>query len=124
MTKLKKVTVKDLKNTRAGKYLVARSKGLPKAESARVAGYTENTALHNTDKIEATQVYQALDKKFFRDELSAQITMQEIGEELVKNIKQDMNLGAKNQAIQMALDKLEPDDVGGESDDKILVILG
>lgn len=117
----KKVTKEDL-GTKVGKYLVARNKGLNKAQSARVAGYTENDALHNTNKIEKTQLYQALEQKFFKDELEAQITLKEIGAILVRNMVQDVNLSASNAAVQIALDKLEPT-TQEEKDEQVLVIL-
>ncbi len=123
MRKKKEATVFDLKNTRTGKYLIAKSKGLPKKESAIIAGFSENTAMHNTDKIENTHLYRALEKKFFKDVISSQITMEEIGNELVKNIKQDVNLGAKNQAIQMALDKLEPEESLTDRDERVFVVI-
>lgn len=119
----KKVTKADLAS-RTGKYLIARHKGLNKVESAIVAGYGETMGRHNANKIEGSQIYKALEKKYFADELTEQITLQEIGAELVKNIKQDLNLGAKNTAIEIALSKLEPEDNHlNDNDERVLVIL-
>jgi hypothetical protein len=121
--KEKKVTALDLKSTKSGKYLVARAKGMTKKDAAIVAGYGASTPTHNVDKIERSQIYQALEKKFFKDALTAKITLEEIGDELIKNIKQDANLGAKNQAIQIALDKLEPEDNPTDIDERVFVVI-
>lgn len=119
----KEPTALDLVSTKHGKYLVARAKGMTKTKSAEIAGFGKSMGAHNSNKIEQTQIYRALEKKYFKDTLTAKITLEEIGDELIKNIKQDVNLGAKNQAIEMALAKLEPEDKGGDSEERVLVVL-
>lgn len=121
---MKKVTKADLINTKAGKYLVERHKGKTKRAAAIQAGYSKSIATHAPHNIENTIVYQELERKFFKDELIAQTTLKELGEVLMRNIKQKDNIAASNQAIQIALNKLEPEEnTLDDSASKVLVVL-
>lgn len=102
-----------------GKYYLARKKGLNKTESKTLAGYAPST-LPST--IENTIEYQKI-QRFFKDELLEQISMREIATALKNNIVQDTDRGAKNQAIKIALDKLEPDQVKDDKDQQVVVVL-
>ena len=109
---------------RIKKYVLSRSKGLSKAESARAAGYTESTAVHATSQIEKTKEFSALAKRYFKDELLEQITLKEIATNLKDNITQDKDRGARNQAIKLALEKIEPTDKPEDDENqKVLVVL-
>lgn len=115
-----RVTKHDLKNTRPGKYLVHRKMGKNKTESAILAGYPDGT---NVSKIEKSQTFQQLEQKFFKDEIAEQITLKAIAFELIKNIEQDEDKGAKNNAIKIALDKMEPEEKGEKENDTLIVVL-
>jgi len=118
---MKKERIKkaDLK-TKAGKYIIARAGGKNKGESALEAGYADTV---HTGRIEKSKTYLALEKKYFKDTLEGQITLEEVATELIKNIKQDSERGAKNKAIEIALSKLEPEERQEDDDEKVLVIL-
>lgn len=122
MRRTRKKTVKkaDL-NTRAGKFLTARYvKGMNKQQAAETVGLDPR----NVNMLEKTQVYQALEKKYFRDELAKQIGLDSIAGELIKNIVQDEDRGAKNKAIEIALSKIEPDKHSDNTDnERVYVIL-
>lgn len=121
---MKKVTKADLINTKPGKYIVERHKGKTKKDAAIQAGYSNSIATHAPHNIENTVVYKELERKFFKDELIAQTTMEELGQILLRNIKQKDNIAASNQAIQIALNKLEPDEnTLDDSSNKVLVVL-
>ena len=97
---------------RVVKYFTARKQGKNKTEASIVAGYADP---NHTTRIEQTKQYQAL-QRYFKDELLTHITVNELAEELAKNIKQDNDRGAKNQAIKIALEKMEPDNKIQEDD--------
>jgi hypothetical protein len=93
----------DLK-TRAGQLFVAQKQGLTDKEAAEKIGLDPR----NVPQAEKTRTYQACIKKF-GDFLQDEITLSEMGKELVKNIKQDQDKGAKNNAIKMAKEYIEPE---------------
>lgn len=106
-------------NTRIGKYYLARKAGKNKSQSAIVAGYADSTHISN---IENSKTFQAIEKKYFKDEILNLISMKEIAMETVKTIKQDEDRGAKNKATEMVLNRLEPSETP-EAEDRVLVIL-
>ena len=105
---------------RVVKYVINRAKGLNKKESAISAGYSEK---HNTVAIEKTKGYQEVVKTYFKDKLMEQSSLEELSSELLKNIRQDQDRGAKNTAIKMALDKIEPEEHIEQEEDRVMVIL-
>lgn len=116
----KKVSKADLINTKAGKYLTARYSGNNKTQSAIIAEVNPTNITH----LERTEIYQAIEKKFFKDEFSAILTVRQLAEELKKNVVQDEDRGAKNAAIKIALDKLEPSViVDNQENERVMVIL-
>lgn len=119
MTKEKKERNKtpDL-NSRTGKYFLARKKGLRQKDAAELL----NIHPHYAPRLEKTKAYQALVQTYYKDELLTRVTMGQIAEEHAKNILQDQDKGAKNTAIKMALDKVEPSEMSRE-DDKLIVVL-
>jgi len=91
-----------------------------KAEASTLAGYrSENHA----SRIEQTQTYQELEKVYFKDELLKQTSLVNLAKELLKNVEQDQDRGAKNKAIEIALKKIEPETNTSEEEDRVLVIL-
>jgi hypothetical protein len=108
----------DLK-TKVGKYYLGVKKGKTKTQAALDAGYKDAT--HIT-QIERTDTFQAI-QRYFKDELVEKITISEIADELVKVIRQDKDLGAKNKSIEMALSRIEPDKHVDDNDDRVLVIM-
>lgn len=109
-------------NTKAGKYFIAKKRGMNKKNAAIAAGYNPT----HTTAIEQTKTYQEIEKKY-KDVLLEKITMDEIASAHADNITQagatSVDRGARNVAIKMAKDWIEPDDTAGDSDDKILVVL-
>ncbi len=105
-------------NTRIGKYFIAKQRGMNKTEASIVAGYPSPT---HTTRMEQTQAYQVLET-LYRDELKKQITLQQIATEHIKNILQDSDRGAKNKAIDMALNRIEPDDSHSHEMDMVVVL--
>lgn len=106
-------------NTRVGKYFLAKKSGMTKKDASIVAGYAHP---NNVPKIEASKQYQEIERHF-KDELLDQITLSNLASELLKNVNQDDDKGAKNKAIEIALSKLEPDKIIDGEDDRVLVVL-
>lgn len=118
--KKKKARAVNVKLTgRTAKYVVARAKGLNKKEAAIEAGYK---SVNNQTKIEKTKTYDAI-VTHYKDVLLGNITLNEIAQEHVKNIVQDEDRGAKNTAIKMAMERIEPDAAPPDDDDKVTVVL-
>lgn len=112
------------RNSRIGKYVINRQKGLSKRKSALQAGYSLNTANYNLNKIEGSLQYaQAVKELSYKDELLKKTTLEEIASEQMKVVRQDGDLGAKNKAIENVTKVLEPESAGNGDDDKIIVIL-
>ena len=114
-----KIKKPDL-DTRIGKYFVAKKQGKNKTEASIVAGYP--TATHTT-RIEATKTYQALEKAYYNDELLKRISLGQIVDEQIKNITQDNDRGAKNKAIEMALNRLEPLGMPVNNEEEVVVVM-
>lgn len=128
----KKIDINEVdKNTkvykRASKYFLGKQAGLTKQKAALAAGYSVPTAMQNTNKIEKSAVYQAIEQAHYKDVLLGKITMDELATAHADNITQygqtTIDRGARNKAIEMALSKLEPDKVGNFEDEKIIVVL-
>ncbi len=117
MSTKKKIKI-DMKS-KAGKYFLALQKGSTKKEAALTVGIDPR----NVNKLEDTQMYQAIEKKYFKDELLDQITLTGLAQELLKNIVQDTDRGAKNKAIEIALSKLEPEKAPKDADEKVLIVI-
>lgn len=111
--------------TKAYKYYQAKKLGKSKKESALVAGYSPSTAIQPT-AIERTKDYQLIESHF-KDSLTAKISLDEIADALIDNIKQPesqtIDRGARNKAIELALNKIEPDKIKDDQDDKVLIVL-
>lgn len=83
--------------TRVGKYYLAHNvKGMNKTEAQKAAGFADTM---HAARIEKTKEYQSL-REHFGDILEAKLTKPEVADELIKNIKQDKDKGAKNTAIR------------------------
>ncbi len=128
----KKIDIKDIdKNTqvykRTAKYFLGKQAGLSKQKAALAAGYSVPTATNNTNKIEKSQAYQAIEQAHYKDVLLGKITMDELATAHADNITQygqtTIDRGARNKAIEMALSKLEPDKLGNFEDERIVVVL-
>ena len=85
-TKIKQSTYtkKPVLNSKAGQYIMAKKQGNNKNKSKVIAGYSPKTT---TKDIEETKTYQALEEKYYKDELIDQITLKELAEEQVNVIK-------------------------------------
>ena len=115
----KKKPIEDLMDTKPGKYFLERKKGKTKKESALSAGYADG---QHTSLIENTVTYKEIVRSY-KDELLDVISLREIAEAHVDNIKQDKDRGARNKAIEMAYTKLEPEQKDSREDDRLVVIL-
>jgi len=105
--------------TKAAKYFVAHNlKGLNKAQAAREA----KMSVTNTTNMEKTDTYKALEHKY-ADHIQDKIGMGEVAEEHRKVIMQDENPAAKNAAIKMFLDRVEPEAQKIEDDNQMIVVL-
>ena len=83
--------------TKVGRYYAAHNfKGLSKKEAQKVAGFSDSA---HSSRIEKTKTYQSL-REHFGDILEAKLSKPEVADELIKNIKQDKDKGAKNTAIR------------------------
>lgn len=87
------------------------------AQSAIAAGYAD---VSHTTQIERSKGFQAL---MYKDRLLEEITLKELAQEHVKNIRQDSDRGAKNTAIKMAYDKIEPQGEAGNVEERVIVVL-
>ena len=111
-------------HTKVGKYFMAVQKGKTKKEAQAVAGYAPSG---NIAAIENSQEYKALEKHFNTSFLE-KMSMDEVADALIDNIKQtgqerpDRN--ARNGAIKIALDRLEPEGGSKDAPDKVLIVLG
>ena len=105
-------------NTKVARYYVARKKGNTIKESKAIAGYSTDS--HT--EVEKTKEYQKI-ARHFKDHLLEKITLDNIADELKKNILQDTDKGAKNNAIKLALEKVEPEQYKDDDDKNVLVVL-
>lgn len=110
--------------TKVGKYFMAVQKGKTKKEAQIVAGYS--TPTHATS-IERSKEFQAL-QTYFKTSFLQKMSMDEVADALIDNIKQEneekIDRAARNGAIKIALDKLEPQNqqISDEAD-KVLIVL-
>jgi len=105
-------------NSKIGRYFVARKKGINKTQSALMV----NEDPRNSTRLEKTKTWKALEQRFYKDELLEQITLEKLAKEHIKNILQDKDLGAKNKAIQMAKEYIEPSTTIKEEREEVIVI--
>lgn len=109
----------DMKS-KAAKYFVAhRIEGRNKVQATKVAGITDP---RNAQNIEKTKTYQILDRKY-AEVLLERIPMEEVAEAHADNIRQKGDRGARNAAIKMLLDKVEPEALQRDADEQVVVIL-
>lgn len=108
-------------NSKAAKYFRGHTSGMTKQKALLAAGFSPKS-INNYTNIERTKRYQEI-QEYYKDALLNNISVQEIAEEHVKNIKQDQDRGAKNKAIEMALKKIEPDATPDDGHEMIFVKL-
>jgi len=106
-------------DSRIGKYYVNRKKGMNKTKAQIEAGFLDTA---HASRIEKTKTYKEIDKLFYKEALMSKITLSELADEHLKNIKQDQDKGAKNRAIEMALERIEPDKAQRD-EEKVMVVL-
>lgn len=115
----KKKNLEELLETKPGKYFLERKKGKTKKDSALSAGYAD---AGHTSLIENTVTYKEIVKSY-KDELLNVISLAEIAEAHVDNIRQDKDRGARNTAIKMAYDKIEGNEQRDDDSERLVVIL-
>jgi hypothetical protein len=106
-------------DSKIGKYYVNRKRGMNKTKAQLEAGFPDGM---HASRIENTKTYKEIDKVFYKEALMARISLGELAEEHLKNIRQDVDRGAKHRAIEMALDRIEPDKTQRD-EEKVLVVL-
>lgn len=110
-------------NTKTGKYFLARRAGKNKKEAAIEAGYNPT----HTTEIEASKTYQAIEKKYYKDILLQKLSMEQIAEAHADNILQNgeekLDRAARNKAIEIALDKIEPEEAPDDSSEAVVFVL-
>ena len=119
MKEIKEKKKKPNLNSKVGKYYLAVQKGKTKKEAQIVAGYN---SVNNVTQIEKSKSFGEI-QRYFKDEFMDRTTLGELSDELLKNIKQDKDRGAKNKAIELALNRVEPLTKVVTEDDKVIVIL-
>jgi len=92
---------------------------MSKSKAAKAAGIT---TVENVTNMERTKTYQALEHKY-AEHLEQQIGLGEVAAEHKKNILQDVDKGAKNNAIKLFLDRVEPEQQQKDDDDKMIIIM-
>ena len=108
-------------STKTAQYFIARKKGHNQKEALKIAGYSPNSNNQST-ALEKSEEFGKL-REYFADKLLQQIDLKDIASELKKNIVQDQDKGAKNTAIKIALDKIEPEQRTQDNDNDIVVVL-
>jgi len=107
-------------NTKTAKYFVAHHMdGLSKSAAARVAGIS---TVRNVANIEKTETYQTLARRY-AGVIERTISIDDVAEEHKKNIIQDQDRGAKNKAIEMYLNRVEPEEKAKDDDDRMIVVM-
>jgi len=108
-------------NSKAAKYFFGHTKeGKTKTQAMIAAGFGSASNITNVEK---THTYQALKAKY-ADKIEQKISMDEVAEEHKKVILQERDLGAKNKAIQMYMERVDPvESEKGEDDDRMIIVL-
>lgn len=111
--------------TKVGRYYMAVKDGRTKKEAKTIAGYAPSTT---SAIVERTQEFRAI-QRYFKDEFLDKMKMSEVADALIDNIRQEgeqkVDRNARNGAIKLALDKLEPQEKGDTSDaTQVLIVLG
>lgn len=114
----KQIEKKPDLNSKAGKYLIKRAQGLNKSDSARAIGLDPR----DTTRLEKSKTFEVLQKTYFRDELLQKIALADIAQALAENITQDKDRGARNTAINIALERIEPE-TNPIEEERVLVVL-
>ncbi len=99
------------------KYHKAVMSGKGKFEALKIAGYSHGVKPRD---VENKAGYQVLSIK---DSILAGITMEEITMAHVENIRQVEDKGARNNAIKLAYERIEPDNKAIEQEERVFVIL-
>lgn len=106
-------------NTKAAKLFVARElENLPAAQAAIKAGISPK----NSTNVMKTRTYKDLELKY-ADVIQQQISKSDVIEELIKNVRQDKDKGAKNTALKMLMERVEPEQQKRDEDEKMIVVL-
>lgn len=109
-------------NKKPVKYAVAIHEGKTKKEALRVAGYGTTNNLKMVERQESFIEAQ----KYFADEFKAKMSISEVADALIDNIKQEGEIkkdrGAINRAIEIVLDRVEPQQKE-TTEEKVLVVL-
>ena len=106
--------------TKTEKYFIAHHlEGKTKTQAVKEAGISD---IRNVGHIEKTKTYQRL-ARTYADVIDNQISMDETVAELIKNVRQDQDKGAKNNAIKMLMQRVEPEEQKKQEEDKLIVVL-
>lgn len=106
-------------HSRPVKYFKARQTGLNKKDAALAVGYADG---RHASVIEQTAQYKEAERRY-ADTLQKYISLDEIALAHADNITQDKDRGARNKAIEMAKDWIEPETKEKGDDDRMIVVL-
>lgn len=106
-------------DNKPGRYFLAKRAGNNKKAAAIVAGYADG---QHTALIEKSKTYQEIERHY-KNVLGGHISMDEIAEAHADNIRQDKDRGARNKAIEIALERIEPSGTPPDEVERVLVIL-
>lgn len=111
------------KESRIVKYAIERKKGFNKTEAQIRAGFPTPTQSH---RIENTKTFKAIEG-IFKDSLLSQMSVNEMMEYLVDNIRQNgqerPDRNARNRAIEISKDIIEPKDTPVHTSEKVVIVM-
>lgn len=113
----KKIAKPKQPSTRIKKYHKARLSGHNKEESKTIAGFSPRTT---TVAIERTEAYKQIS---VGDAIQQHISLNEIAAINAETIRQDDDLAARNSAMKMAYERIEPDNKTPEVAERVVIVL-
>lgn len=108
----------DLK-TKTGKYFLARQSGKNKTDSKAIAGISPT---FTPTRIEANKTYQALEEKHLKNHIEDRIKGEQVANALAENIEQDKDRGARNKAIEIYHNIVEPNGIQDDSKESVIIV--
>ena len=107
-------------NSKAGKYFIAKQTATTKEEAKAIAGYSPKTV---TTRIEETKEYQAIEEKHYKEVLKDKITLDEIADIQIRNLKQERDIGGSNKASELLLEGKGEKETPKEGEKESVVIV-
>jgi hypothetical protein len=105
-------------NSKAGRYFLAKQKGMSTEMAKSEAGYMQGT---ENRAIEGTKTYQAIEAKY-AETLETLISKKEVAMAHIENIRQDTDRGARNKAIEMYKAYTEPEGEIRDTKESVIIV--